>query len=114
MVFIALLLRPWMLQVQELGAVAHTLADELLLMVTGTRVLHVIQNALHLTMIHLHDLGGRIAPNKSKTFASVSEHRTWLASYLRPAIGTNIEVVHHMRDLGAEPSTTYVCNTLLC
>ena len=64
MVFIALLLWPWMLQAQELGAIARTLADDLLLMVAGTRVLHVFSNAFHLTMVHLHDLGGRITPTK--------------------------------------------------
>ena len=94
-------------------AVARTLADDLLLMVTGTRVLHVFSNAFHLTMVHLHDLGGRIAPNRSKIFANLTGHRIPLASYLWLAIGTNIEVVHHMRDLGAALSTTYVCNLLV-
>ena len=74
----ALLLRPWMIQVQELGAIARTLADNLLVMVTGTRVLHVFSHVFHIITVHLHDLGGRIAPTKSKIFASISDHRRQL------------------------------------
>ena len=82
-------------------------------MVAGTRVRHVFSHVFHVTMVHLHDLGGRIAPTKSNIFASISEHRRWLESYIWPAINTNIEVVHHMSALGAALSTTYVCNTSL-
>ena len=79
MVFIGLLLRPWMVQVSELGAIARTLADDLLVLVTGTRVLHVFAHVFHITMVHLHDLGGQIAPTKSKKTASISDHRQWLS-----------------------------------
>ena len=113
MIFIGLLLRPWMLQVQEIGATARTLADDLLVIVSGHRVLSVFAHIFHLTMVHLHDLGGRIAPRKSKLFATVGDHRRWLQTYNWPALNTNIEVVHHMRDLGASLDTTLVSNTTL-
>ena len=90
-----------MVQVGELGTVARTLADDLLVLVSGHRVLHVFTHVFHLTMVHLHDLGGRIAPTKSKILAAVSDHRRWLQTYRWPALNTNIEVVHHMRDFGS-------------
>ena len=65
------------------------------------------------TMVPLHDLGGRIAPLKSKIFATVSDHRRWLQTYIWPALNTNITMVQHMRDLGAFLNTTLVSNTSL-
>ena len=59
MVFIALLLRPWTVQVQELGGIARTMADDLLLLVRGSRALHGFHHIFHLTMVHLHDLGAK-------------------------------------------------------
>ena len=111
MVFVALLLRPWQLQMISMGAIPRTLADDLLLMAKGSRALHLFSRAFDATMVHLQDLGGRIAPSKSKIFATISDHRQWLAAYLWPAIHETISVVHHMRDLGASLSTTFVSNT---
>ena len=111
MVFIGLLLRPWMTQVGDLGATAGTLADDLLVLVSGHRVLHVFTHVFHLTMVHLHDLGGRISAHKSKIFTTLGDHRSWLATYMWPAVGTTIDVVHHLRDLGASLSCTLVSNT---
>ena len=113
MVFIALLLRPWSLQISQFGALARTLADDLLVLVQGFRVLSVFAHVFDLTMVHLHDLGGKIAPLKSKIFATCADHRRWLQTYTWPALGTNIDVVLHMRDLGASLNTTYVSNTSL-
>ena len=77
----------------------------------GSRALHVFSHAFNATMEHLQDLGGRIAPTKSKIFATIAAHRQWLSSYLWPTIQQTIYVVHHMRDLGASLSTTFVCTT---
>eukprot|EP00973_Karenia_brevis_P046091 6384710-Karenia_brevis.AAC.1 len=79
MVFIALLLRPWMQQMTSIGAIARTLADDLLLLAKGARAGHLFVRAFHLTMVHLNDLGGRIAPNKSKIFATLAAHRSFLS-----------------------------------
>eukprot|EP00973_Karenia_brevis_P021956 3019852-Karenia_brevis.AAC.1 len=62
-------------------------------------------------MVHLDDLGGRISPHKSKIFATFASHRSWLSTYVWPSIKQTVEVAHHMRDLGASISSTYVCNT---
>ena len=96
-----------------MGAIARMLADDLLLLVRGSRALYGFAHIFHLTMVHLDDLGGRIAPHKSKIFATLGEHRAWLATYMWPTVGTNIDVVHHMRDLGAYLSCTLVSSTTL-
>ena len=59
-----------MLQMEELGAIPRTLADDIMLLAKDSRVLHVIQVAFETTMDHLHDLGGRLAPSKSRVFAT--------------------------------------------
>eukprot|EP00973_Karenia_brevis_P061621 8569134-Karenia_brevis.AAC.1 len=75
----ALLMRAWQLQMQRLGAIPRTLADDLLLLTKGRRALHLFAHAFSATMEHLQDIGGRIAPTKSKIFATMTAHRTWLS-----------------------------------
>ena len=64
-------------------------------------------------MEHLQDLGGRIAPTKSKVFAIIAAHRQFLSSYLWPTVQQTIDVFHHMREMGHSLSTTFVCTTAL-
>eukprot|EP00973_Karenia_brevis_P085309 11839286-Karenia_brevis.AAC.1 len=90
----------------SLGANPRTLADDLLLTSCGNRALHVFQAGFEATIRHLMDLGGRLAPSKSKLFASTSTHRSWLSTYIWRDIGQQIPVVLHMRDLGATLNTT--------
>ena len=68
MCFIALLLRPWSLQMASLAAMARTLADDILLLTKGGRALHLFHEAFNLIILHLHDLGGKVAPAKSLGF----------------------------------------------
>eukprot|EP00973_Karenia_brevis_P073163 10163488-Karenia_brevis.AAC.1 len=89
-----------------LGAQPRALADDLLLTSCGTRALHVFQVGFTATIRHLVDLGGRLAPQKSKLFSTVTSHRTWLATYVWDVIAQQVPVVHHMRDLGASLNTT--------
>eukprot|EP00973_Karenia_brevis_P041155 5693300-Karenia_brevis.AAC.1 len=106
MLFISLYLRPWMAQMLSLNAVPRTLADDLMLITRGSRALHVFQRAFELTMEHLIDLGGRLAPRKSKIFSTLASHRTYLAAYVWPPIAQQIKVVPNLRDLGSALSLT--------
>ena len=45
MVFVSILLRPWMLQMEELGAIPRTLAEDIMLLAKGSRALHIIKAA---------------------------------------------------------------------
>eukprot|EP00973_Karenia_brevis_P051165 7106913-Karenia_brevis.AAC.1 len=65
MVFISLYLRPWIQQMLSIHAEPRTLADDALLMARGKRALHIFHHAFDLTIIHLTDIGGKLAPHKS-------------------------------------------------
>eukprot|EP00973_Karenia_brevis_P021206 2913839-Karenia_brevis.AAC.1 len=83
-----------------------------MLLARGSRALHIFQQAFEATMTHLCDLGGKIAPHKSRLFSTCASHRSWLADYCWVPIGQQIKLVHNLRDLGsslnfgAAPSTS--------
>eukprot|EP00973_Karenia_brevis_P076976 10689113-Karenia_brevis.AAC.1 len=70
MCFISLLLRPWLLQMRSLGLKARSLADDLFV---------TVFDRYDMTITHLHDIGGKVAPAKSTLFALHLEHRAWLS-----------------------------------
>eukprot|EP00973_Karenia_brevis_P021425 2944461-Karenia_brevis.AAC.1 len=98
---------------QRWRACPRSLADDLLLFTKGARALNLFKVTFALTMDHLHDLGGKIAPSKSRIFSSIARHRHWLAAYLWPPINTTIEIAHSFRDLGATLNTTRCISTSL-
>ena len=51
-----------MLQMSDLHAIARTLADDIMLLAKGSRALHILQVAFEATLIHMEDIGGRLAP----------------------------------------------------
>ena len=106
MFFIALLLRPWTLQMESVGAMARTLADDILLLTKGGRALNLFHEAFNFTMVHLHDLGGKVAPAKSLVFSTCVRHRHWLRRHVWIPLGQTITVVAHFRDPGAQLTTT--------
>eukprot|EP00973_Karenia_brevis_P078718 10926234-Karenia_brevis.AAC.1 len=101
MVFISLYLRSWISQMLSIHACPRTLADDILVTAKGSRALHIFHLAFDLTIRHLLDLGGKLAPGKSKIFASFASHRRWLASYVWDRVNQTIPVVTHLRDLGS-------------
>ena len=56
--------------------------------------------------MHLHDLGGKVAPAKSLVFSTVVRYRHWLRRHIRLPLAQTITVVAHFRDLGAQLSAT--------
>ena len=77
MMVLALLLRPWILQMRSVAAQPRTLADDLLIMATGTGHLEQFEYNSNLTHKHLYDLGAKVAPNKCYTFSSEASARKW-------------------------------------
>eukprot|EP00973_Karenia_brevis_P035617 4913050-Karenia_brevis.AAC.1 len=57
-------------------AMPRTLADDIMLLARGARALHIFKHAFELTMTHLLDLGGKLAPHKSRVFSTVASYRT--------------------------------------
>eukprot|EP00973_Karenia_brevis_P063924 8885441-Karenia_brevis.AAC.1 len=106
MVFVSLFLRSWIVQMISLGATPRTLADDLLLTTSGGRALHTFVSGFNATITHLQDLGGALAPSKSKLFSTLASHRHWLADYVWDGVVTVIPVVTSMRDLGSHLNIT--------
>ena len=75
MMIVALLMRPWMLQMKAAAATPRILADDLQIFTTGPRHLENLTYAFDLTHKHMEDMGARIAPTKSVTFTSDSTSR---------------------------------------
>ena len=77
-----------------------------MLLARGTRALHILQVAFEATMIHIADIGGRLAPKKSRLFATIAAHRVWLAAYVWDPIEQEVLLVYKLRDLGSSLSLT--------
>ena len=58
---------------------AYILADDVLMMATGDLMTDHLATAIDKTHAYLHDLGARVAPDKSYNFASAIGARKWLA-----------------------------------
>ena len=111
MCVIAFFLRPWLLQMERLGAMPRTLADDVLLLTKGGRALNLFHEAFNQTIQHLYKLCGRVAPAKSLVFVTVSHHRQWLKRHVWVPLRQGIIVVFHFRDLGAQFNATHKIST---
>ena len=62
MMVVALILRPWIMQMREAAVVPRILADDLQIIATGPNHLENFEHAFDKTHEHLHDMGARLAP----------------------------------------------------
>ena len=70
MMVTSLLLRPWIEQMKSVAAEPRILADDLQIITIGPRHLENYVHATDLTHAHLHDMGARLAAQKSISFSS--------------------------------------------
>ena len=84
MMFIALLLRPWTIMLDTMGAVPRILADDLMILTSGTQHLSKMQEAINCTHQLLRDMGAVVAPKKSFIFCSNARARKWYAAHTWP------------------------------
>ena len=84
MIYISLYLRAWVIQMRSFGAMPRTLADDLMLLVTGNQDLHIFRCACTAMLEHLTALGGKLSAHKSRLFSTIEIHRKWLAAYVWP------------------------------
>ena len=106
MTVVALLMRAWSIEMRTKQVDAKVLADDVLMVVKGRRMLRQFTKALDYTHQYLQDMGSRIAPAKSYNFASTVIGRKWLEETWWKKIQSNITVVKDMRYLGGHLSTT--------
>ena len=62
MMLIALMLRPWTIAMETIGAIPRILADDLLILTRGVRHCSKMQEAVDLTHELLHNMGATVAP----------------------------------------------------
>ena len=89
---------------EQMGAIARCLADDVLLTTIGANALHIFEQAFQATLWHMTHLGAQIAANKSKLFSTSLKYKSWLAARLWNATDTTIPVTNSMRDVGSELS----------
>ena len=82
----------------------RVLADDLQILSQGDNHLETIEFAFTKTHKHIEDIGGRLGPKKSITFASTESSRAWLRSHRWRRVGHTIQVITDGRDLGAHMS----------
>ena len=105
MMLVALLMRPWMMQMDSVGMIPRILADDLFIFSSGEEHLERLEHAFDLTHEHMEDMGAKIAPSKSMTIASDVTSRTWLRNHTWRRLGRKVPVMTDMRDLGGHLNT---------
>ena len=109
MAMVALLMRPWIVMMRGIQDVkCYILADDVMLLAEGSRMLASVAQGLNETYEYLKDLGARVAPDKIYNFASNSKAASWLRKTTWKFIGTTIEVVSDFRYLGAHVTSRNV------
>ena len=78
MMLVALYTRPRLSLMESSGVEGRVLADDILILAGGRKMLRRFGKALHLTHEYMEDAGARIAPDKSYNFASNQKAAKWL------------------------------------
>ena len=91
---------------KEMKVDAKVLADDVMIIAKGRRMLRQYTKALDQTHQYLQDMGAKVAPAKSYNFASTEVGRKWLSETWWKKINSSIEVVKDLRYLGGHLSTT--------
>ena len=83
MMILAIITRPWILLMQRMSLIPRTLADDLMLCITGDAhhtsddddMLDTFTIGIEVTLDFVQDMGGKPSPHKSAVLASDSGHR---------------------------------------
>ena len=87
----------------------YILADDVMMIANGDVMTEHLAKAINKTRAFLHDLGARVAPDKSYNFASTAGANKWLADTWWEGIRAKIEVVKDFRYLGAHLTSGRTC-----
>ena len=88
MMFIALMMRPWLIIMQSQNIKPRTLADDLLILAYGPNHRADLINATQATRDYLADMGAKVATSKSILFASTEQTRLYLKKFVWPYAAT--------------------------
>ena len=115
MTVVALIMRPWIMIMRTYGGIScFILADDVLILGAGMKMVSNFAKALDATHQYLHLMGAKVAPDKSYNFASCKKARSWLRTTLWKHIDSGIEVIQDFRYLGAHlTSAKATCSSTL-
>lgn len=112
MIFVALHMRPWIVKMNLLNkddpenqTLAKILADDVILVTSGSKMLERFATALDDTHEFLNDTGAIVAPSNSFSFTNSKRGKKWLEETTWVHIKENINVVEGLRCLGGHIST---------
>ena len=98
MTTVALIMRPWIINMRtHAGITCYILADDVLIIGTGMKMVSKFAGALNATHRYLHLMGAKVAPDKSYNFASCKKTRSWLKETMWKHIGNSIDVITDFR-----------------
>ena len=110
MTMVALLLKPWINYMIELGVEPRVLADDLMVTAVGqgnrTKTIQAMQKSRQ----YFHDIGAKVANNRCFTFATDPKVRKELGEFIWDDQGTKIPNHRSFRDLGAHMNLTSNAN----
>ena len=101
MMTVAIVMRAWMVQMEEMNVQPRILADDLQLMAKGEEHLRRFQEAYDATHRHLQDMGARVSGDKCVVWSSCTTSREWLKQHRWRRLGQKVTVENDGRDLGA-------------
>ena len=79
MTTVGLIMRPWIIMMRTIDETqCFILADDVLILSTGKRMIGRFAHALNSTHMYLQLTGAKVAPTKSYNFASCRKATTWL------------------------------------
>ena len=109
---VALIMRPWIINMRKFSRIrCFILADDVLILGTGVKMLSKFAGALNATHRYLHLMGAKAAPDKSYNFASCKKARNWLKETMWKHIDSSIHVITDSQYLGAHLTTRQATNT---
>ena len=112
MTIVAFKTRPWIISMRKFSGIkCYILADDVLIMRTGLKMLSKFAGALNATHKFLHLMGAKVAPYKSYNFASCLKARNWLKETMWKHIDSSIHVITDFRYLGAHLTTRQATNS---
>ena len=101
MLFVALFLRVWLVQILQAGLAPRALADDLLITAHGHDALPRLAQTFQDSLEHLIDIGGKNASSKSTLFSNNADVRSWLQRKRWELVNSTMPVVCNLRGLGA-------------
>ena len=104
MMMVAILVRPWLLLMQDKGIEPRILADDIMIITAGKKMLQRFIRALDETHKYLIAIGAR-TPNKRYNFASKHKAAQWLQDTWWEVLGAKVPVLRYFRYLGVHINT---------